>query len=113
MSLKALCTLLIAVALSLLAETGTANAWGCSLFDGMRDIECLPHPDYVMKRVNFFCGDNRRYQFSPAGGNCQRDGVAFDLREFNYHGVPAIRWNLEGRKSRAVLATGCFCIIDE
>ena len=114
--MKALRPFLLAASLSLLAllvESGIANAWGCRLFDGMRDIECVPHPDYVTKRVNFFCGDNRRYQFSKAGGDCRRDGVAFNLRQFRYHGLPAVTWNIEGRLSRSTLATGCFCIIDE
>jgi hypothetical protein len=105
--------LVFAAALCLHAGTGTALAWGCKVFDGIMDLNCPPHPDYVMKRVSFFCGDNSRHQFNGTRGDCRRDGIAFNLRQFSYRGLPAIKWNIKGRKSRATLATGCYCVIDE
>jgi hypothetical protein len=113
MLVKSLTALVFGAALYVCADPGTALAWGCRIFDGSSDLECLPHPDYVTKRVNFFCGDNTRRQFSSARGDCRRDGIAFNLRQFTYRGVPAVKWNIQGRKSRATLATGCYCVIDE
>jgi hypothetical protein len=110
--LKALVTILLAVLISF-TGTSAALAWGCKLFDGVPDYTCPPHPDYVTKRINFFCGENPRHQFRHSAGDCRRDGPAFSLRQFTYRGLPAVRWNVQGRKSQATLATGCFCVIDE
>jgi hypothetical protein len=96
-----------------IGAAGPANAWGCKVFDAITDRDCPPHPDYVAKRVNFFCGENPRHQFLAAAGDCRREGIAYDLRKFTFKGLPAVRWNVKGRKSRATLATGCFCVIDE
>jgi|RhiMetdeSRZDD1v2_1073273.scaffolds.fasta_scaffold524985_2 hypothetical protein len=110
---KAVLSIPIAAAILCCANIAAADPWGCKVFDAIRDIDCPPHPDYVLKRVYFFCGENPRSQFRRASGDCRREGIAFNLRKFSYHGLPAVTWNIEGRKSRAVLATGCYCIIDQ
>src|SRR5262245_32429950 len=110
--LKSLVTILVAGLVSM-AGASAALAWGCKLFDGAPDYSCPPHPDYVTKRVNFFCGENPRGQLRHSSGDCRREGPAFNLRRFSYRGLPAVTWNVQGRSSRATLATGCFCVIDE
>jgi len=105
---KAVLSIPIAAAILCCANIAAADPWGCKVFDAIRDIDCPPHPDYVLKRVYFFCGENPRSQFRRASGDCRREGIAFNLRKFSYHGLPAVTWNVEGRKSRAVLATGCY-----
>jgi hypothetical protein len=110
--MKTFFAILLAAGLCCVGD-GIALAWQCHIFDGTMDEKCLPHPDYVTKRVNFFCGDNPRHQFQSSAGDCRRDGIAFNLRQFTYHGLPAVKWKIQGRKSQATLATGCFCVIDE
>lgn len=109
--MKAVCAAIVTALAFCLANP--AYSWGCRIFDAIGDANCPPHRDYVAKRVDFFCGESPRRQLRHAAGDCRRDGIAFNLRQFTLEGQPAVRWSVKGRKSRATLATGCFCVIDE
>lgn len=75
------------------------------------DKECVhtPRTDDLKQ----YCGKNAPQQDPNGTGNCKRQGILKDFEQQRRGGVPAVTWSVVGNVSREVIASGCYCIIDE
>ena len=63
--------------------------------------------------VRLHCRANPIRQASFGRGNCNRIGLIQSISQRRSNLASSLGWSLYGRRSLDVIATGCYCVIDD